>query len=47
MSFDIHSAIDLLEDTAKQISSGDLSKIEELFIRQSIALNLIFTNSVI
>ena len=44
--FDFPSAMKILEKTAQQIKSGDLSRIEEMLISQAFALEVIFTKTV-
>ena len=38
------STMQVLEKTIKQIQSGDLSKIEEMYISQAVALEVMFTS---
>ena len=42
--FNFPSTIKTLEKTIKQIKSGDLSKIEEMYISQAMALEVMFTS---
>ena len=44
--FDFQSAMQVLEKTTQQIKSGDLSKIEEMYISQAVALEAIFTKTI-
>jgi hypothetical protein len=38
------STMQVLEKTIKQIQSGDLSKIEEMYVSQAVALEVMFTS---
>ena len=42
--FNFPSTIKTLEKTIQQIKSGDLSKIEEMYISQAVALEVMFTS---
>ena len=42
--FNFPSTIKTLEKTIQQITSGDLSKIEEMYISQAVALEGMFTS---
>ena len=42
--FNFQSTVQVLEKTIAQIQSGDLSKIEEMYISQAVALEVIFTS---
>jgi len=42
--FGFQSTMQVLEKTIKQIQSGDLSKIEEMYISQAVALEVMFTS---
>lgn len=42
--FNIEASIQVLEKTSEQIKSGDLSKIEEMYISQAIALEVMFAS---
>lgn len=42
--FSFQSTMQVLEKTIKQIKSGDLSKIEEMYISQAVALEVMFTS---
>ena len=42
--FNFPSTIKTLEKTIQQIKSGDLSKIEEMYISQAMALEMMFTS---
>ncbi|MBT8621980.1 hypothetical protein [Polynucleobacter paneuropaeus] len=42
--FNFPSTIKTLEKTIQQITSGDLSKIEEMYISQAMALEVMFTS---
>ena len=42
--FSFQSTIQVLEKTIQQIQSGDLSKIEEMYISQAVALEAIFAS---
>ena len=44
--FDFQSAMQVLEKTTQQIKSGDLSKIEQMYISQAVALEAIFTKTI-
>ena len=41
--FNFQSTMQVLEKTIRQIQSGDLSKIEEMYISQAVALEVMFT----
>lgn len=43
-NFSIQSTMQVLEKTIQQIQSGDLSKIEEMYICQAVALEAMFTS---
>jgi hypothetical protein len=43
-NFNFQSTMQVLEKTIAQIQSGDLSKIEEMYISQAVALEVIFTS---
>ena len=42
--FNFQSTMQVLEKTIQQIQSGDLSKIEEMYISQAVALEVMFTS---
>ena len=42
--FDFQANMQVLERTIEQIQSGDLSKIEEMYISQAVALEVMFTS---
>jgi hypothetical protein len=42
--FDFQATMQVLEKTIQQIQSGDLSKIEEMYISQAVALEVMFAN---
>ena len=42
--FSFQSTMQILEKTIQQIQSGDLSKIEEMYISQAVALEVMFTS---
>ena len=42
--FNFQSTMQVLEKTIQQIKSGDLSKIEEMYISQAVALEVMFTS---
>lgn len=42
--FNFQSNMQILEKTIQQIQSGDLSKIEEMYISQAVALEVMFTS---
>ena len=42
--FSFQSTMQVLEKTIQQIQSGDLSKIEEMYISQAVALEVMFTS---
>jgi hypothetical protein len=42
--FNIQATIQVLEKTTEQIKSGDLSKIEEMYISQAVALEVMFAS---
>ena len=42
--FSFQSTMQVLEQTIAQIQSGDLSKIEEMYISQAVALEVMFTS---
>jgi hypothetical protein len=42
--FNFQSTMQVLEKTIAQIQSGDLSKIEEMYISQAVALEVMFTS---
>jgi hypothetical protein len=42
--FNFQSTMQVLERTIQQIQSGDLSKIEEMYISQAVALEVMFTS---
>jgi hypothetical protein len=42
--FNFQSTMQVLEKTIQQIQSGDLSKIEEMYISQAVALEAMFTS---
>ena len=42
--FNFQSTMQVLEKTIAQIQSGDLSKIEEMYISQAVALEVMFTD---
>ena len=42
--FSFQSTMQVLEQTIQQIQSGDLSKIEEMYISQAVALEVMFTS---
>ena len=43
--FNFQSTMQVLEKTIAQIQSGDLSKIEEMYISQAVALEVMFESS--
>jgi len=42
--FNFQSTMQVLEKTIQQIQSGDLSKIEEMYVSQAVALEVMFTS---
>ena len=42
--FDFQSAMQVLEKTTQQIKSGDLSKVEQMYISQAVALEAMFAS---
>ncbi len=42
--FNFQSTMQVLEKTIQQIQSGDLSKIEEMYISQAVSLEVMFTS---